>query len=77
MGDCHLGFPKQRKVGETKKFLPRGWSMDERKGGREGEVFLPFLTHPLPSFYQHVLLVNKTPALQSVFLQSPLFLKDV
>ena len=27
----HLGFLKQRKVGERKKFLPRGWLIDDRK----------------------------------------------
>lgn len=32
----HLGFLRQRKVGEGKKFLPRGWSIGDRRKGRGG-----------------------------------------
>ena len=36
---ANLGFSKQRNVGERWKFLPRGWSIGERKeeGGRRGK----------------------------------------
>ena len=33
---CHLEFSKQRKVGERKKFLPRGWLIGEREGKGAG-----------------------------------------
>ena len=46
----HLEFSKQRKVGEKKKFLPRGWSIGERKWGRgkSSGLFLP--APSLPTF---------------------------
>ena len=47
----HLGFSKQRKVGERYKFLPRGWSKGERKeGGGEGNFYLR--TPSLPTFIE-------------------------
>ena len=49
---CHLWFLQQQKVGERKKFAPRGWAIDKRKrkggGGREKELLpFPSLLYPL------------------------------
>ena len=46
MCGSHLGFSKQRKVGERKKFLPRGWIGDTR--GQNAFLYLPLPAH----FYQ-------------------------
>ena len=52
----HLGFLRQRKVGERNKFLPWGWLVGERKeggGGGEEKILACLLacpnSHPAPS----------------------------
>ena len=45
----HLALSKQKKIGERKKFLPRGWSIDQ-EGGRGGERKISSrLSLPIPS----------------------------
>ena len=69
----HLGFFRQRKVGERKKILPRGWLVGKRKEGGGG-VACPN-PHPAPSNRKSnmaaqwtiaLALPNKTPALQAM-----------
>ena len=76
----HLGFFRQRKVGERNKFLPRGVvGRREKEGGGGGEekirVFSRVPIHPVRSnrksnmaaqWTMALALPNKTPALQAI-----------